>query len=73
MVNENKSLLCFNLSYLFAKQELLKEAMGRLLGWLAEGKLVPPPVTAYPVAEVARAHRDLESGRTVGKLVLTFP
>ncbi|MCK6458502.1 MAG: zinc-binding dehydrogenase [Planctomycetes bacterium] len=73
MVNENRSLLCFNLSYLFAKQEILREAMGTLLGWLAEGKLQPPPVTAYPVAEVARAHRDLESGRTVGKLVLTFP
>lgn len=72
MVNENRSLLCFNLSYLFAKEELLREAMGKLLGWLAEGKLQPPPVTAYPVAEVARAHRDLESGRTVGKLVLTF-
>jgi NADPH:quinone reductase-like Zn-dependent oxidoreductase len=72
MVNENRSLLCFNLSYLFAKEDLLKEAMGRLLSWLSEGKLRPLPVTAYPVAEVARAHRDLESGRTVGKLVLTF-
>jgi NADPH:quinone reductase-like Zn-dependent oxidoreductase len=71
MVDENRSLLCFNLSYLFARQDLLKEAMGRLLLWLAEGRLDPPPVTAYPFAEVARAHRDLESGRTVGKLVLT--
>jgi synaptic vesicle membrane protein VAT-1 len=73
MVNENRSLLCFNLSYLFAKQDLLRESMGRLLGWLAEGRLDPPPVTRYPVSEVARAHKDLESGRTVGKLVLTFP
>lgn len=73
MVNENRSVLAFNLSYLFAKEDLLREAMGRLFGWLAEGKLEPPPVTPYPVAEVARAHRDLESGRTVGKLVLTFP
>ncbi|HEX5137272.1 MAG TPA: medium chain dehydrogenase/reductase family protein [Planctomycetota bacterium] len=72
MVNENRSLLCFNLSYLFAKEDLLREAMGRLLGWLAEGRIDPPPVNAYPFADVARAHRDLESGRTVGKLVLTF-
>jgi len=72
MVNENRSVLAFNLSYLFAKQDLLREAMGRLFGWLAEGKLKPPPVTPYPVAEVARAHEDLESGRTVGKLVLAF-
>jgi len=72
MVDENRSLLCFNLSYLFARKDILREAMGRLLGWLNEGKLKPPPVTPYPVAEVARAHRDLESGKTVGKLVLTF-
>ena len=73
MVNENRSVLAFNLSYLFAKQDLLREGMGRLFAWLAEGKLEPPPVTPYPAAEVARAHRDLESGRTAGKLVLTFP
>ena len=29
-----------------------------------------PTVSYYPLEEVARAHRDLESGRTVGKLVL---
>ncbi len=72
MVNENRSVLAFNLSYLFAKQDLLREAMGRLFAWLGEGKLDPLPATPYPAAEVARAHRDLESGRTVGKLVLTF-
>jgi NADPH:quinone reductase-like Zn-dependent oxidoreductase len=27
-------------------------------------------VTEYPFDQVARAHRDLESGTTVGKLVL---
>jgi NADPH:quinone reductase-like Zn-dependent oxidoreductase len=73
MVDENRSVLAFNLSYLFAKEALLREAMGRLLGWLAEGRLAPPPVARYPLSDVARAHRDLESGRTVGKLVLTFP
>jgi NADPH:quinone reductase-like Zn-dependent oxidoreductase len=72
MVNDNRSVMAFNLSYLFAKQDLLKEAMGRLFAWLGEGRLAPPPVRAYPVGDVARAHRDLESGKTVGKLVLTF-
>ena len=27
-------------------------------------------LTTYPLADVARAHRDIESGQTVGKLVL---
>jgi NADPH:quinone reductase-like Zn-dependent oxidoreductase len=62
--------MAFNLSYLFDERGLLQDAMTRLFGWLAEGKLQPPPVTTYPLADVARAHRDLESGETVGKLVL---
>jgi NADPH:quinone reductase-like Zn-dependent oxidoreductase len=72
MANENRSVLGFNLSYLFGKRELLAEAMRRLFGWLAAGRIQPPPLTRYPVERVADAHRDLESGQTVGKLVLTF-
>jgi NADPH:quinone reductase-like Zn-dependent oxidoreductase len=72
MVNRNRSVLAFNLSYLFDRQELLREAVGRLFGWLAEKRIEMPPVTSYPAEDVARAHGDLESGRTVGKLVLTF-
>jgi NADPH:quinone reductase-like Zn-dependent oxidoreductase len=72
MANENRSVLAFNLSYLFGRHDLLAEAMGRLFGWLAEGRLRPPPLNPYPVERVADAHRDLESGQTVGKLVLTF-
>lgn len=70
MVNTSRSVLAFNLSYLFDRTELLHEAMDQIRGWLAAGKLAPPPVTPYPLADVARAHADLESGRTIGKLVL---
>lgn len=72
MANENRSVLAFNLSYLFERRDLLAEAMGRLLEWLSAGRIQPPPLTRYPVERVADAHRDLESGQTVGKLVLTF-
>ena len=44
--------------------------MRDLLRWLDERAITPPPVTTYPLAEVARAHADIESGRTIGKLVL---
>lgn len=70
MTNDNKGVLAFNLSYLFDRKGLLAEAMARLLGFVREGAIRPPPVTRYPFAEVARAHADLESGTTVGKLVL---
>ncbi|MHC4954717.1 MAG: synaptic vesicle VAT-1 family membrane protein [Planctomycetota bacterium] len=71
MTGANKSVLAFNLSYLFDKNEILREMMGRLLGWWGEGKLKTPPVATYPLDRVADAHRDLESGTTIGKLVLT--
>ena len=70
MTNSNRSVLAFNLSYLFAEKTLLGEAMGKLLGWLEEDRIEAPPVTAYPFEEVAKAHRDIEGGATVGKLVL---
>ncbi len=71
MTNTNRSVLAFNLSYLFDETELLGEAMERLLGWLKEGAIVPPPIETYRFEDVAEAHRAIESGRTVGKLVLT--
>ncbi len=70
MTNRNKSVLAFNLSYLFAEREVLAESMESLLGWLAEGRIRPLPVTVVPFEEVARAHEALESGETTGKLVL---
>ncbi len=70
LTGDNKSVLAFNLSYLFEELSIFEEAMGRLLGWAAEKKLAPLPVTTYALEDVARAHQALESGKTVGKLVL---
>lgn len=70
MTDASKSVLAFNLSYLFDRVELMHEAMAELIGWIEAGKVVPPPIQTYPLADVARAHADIESGRTVGKLVL---
>lgn len=70
LTNDNTSVLAFNLSYLFEQHGILSEAMQRMLGWLEEGKLTAPPVTRFPLDQVAEAHRAIESGTTVGKLVL---
>jgi NADPH:quinone reductase-like Zn-dependent oxidoreductase len=71
MTQRSRSVLAFNLSYLFEEREVLEEGLARLVAWFEAGKLSAPPVTAYPLERVADAHRDLESGQTVGKLVLT--
>lgn len=70
MTQTSRSILAFNLSYMFEEQWLLTEAVERLTGWLADGSIQPPPVTTYPLERVADAHRALEGGATVGKLVL---
>ncbi|MGE0713341.1 MAG: medium chain dehydrogenase/reductase family protein [Planctomycetota bacterium] len=70
MTGDNKSVLAFNLSYLFERADLLRECLDPLLAWFEAGTLQPPPVRTYALAEVAAAQRDLELGATVGKLVL---
>ncbi len=70
MTNESKSVLAFNLSYLFDRTDMLALAVEDLERWIAEGSIKPAPVSTYPLSEVGRAHADIESGQTVGKLIL---
>jgi NADPH:quinone reductase-like Zn-dependent oxidoreductase len=70
MCGENRSVLAFNLSYLFERADLLAEAMGELGAWLADGSLRKVRVTTFPFEKVAEAHAAIESGTTIGKLVL---
>jgi NADPH:quinone reductase-like Zn-dependent oxidoreductase len=70
MTSSNKSVLAFNLSYLFSNQARFNQAQKELLKWVLEGKISPLPVTVFPFEQVAEAHKALESGETVGKLVL---
>jgi NADPH:quinone reductase-like Zn-dependent oxidoreductase len=72
MTRDNKSLIAFNLSYLFHRVDLMKESMRDLMKWVADGKIKAPVLCSYPFDSVADAHRALESGQTVGKLILKF-
>jgi len=70
LTGANKSVLGFNLSFLADRTSLLRQGLDTLLGWAAEGRIRPLPVSTYALDGVADAHRDLESGTTVGKLIL---
>lgn len=72
MTTSNKSIVTFNLSFLFDRMDLLGEAMEKMMPWLEEGKIKVAKVNEYKVEDVGLAHADLESGKTIGKLVLTF-
>ena len=70
MTQENRSLIGFSLSFLFHRTDLIKEAMQDLLKWVEEGKIKALVVHPFPFEKVADAHCALESGNSVGKLIL---
>lgn len=70
MTTSNRSVLAANLSFLSAEAPLLREGMLWLLERFADGRLVPPPVQAFPLDAAAQAQQRIESGQSVGKIVL---
>ena len=69
MTSDNKSLLCFNLSFLFNRHDMLQQAMQDLLQ--QSDSLIPSPLKLFPMEEIRKAHQYIESGRSVGKIVIT--
>src|SRR6266851_5304518 len=55
--------------YIATAQELQQRA-GAVFGMIGDGKLKLRIEHVYPLAEVQRAHRDLEGRKTTGKLLL---
>jgi NADPH:quinone reductase len=55
-----------------ANREELRARTDELFGWVASGQLRVSIGGRFLLADVTRAHQDLESRRTTGKLLL-FP
>jgi len=70
MTQENRSVLAANLSFLSEKAPMLREGMLWLLERFADGRLKPLPVEIFPLEQAGEAQRRIESGQTIGKLVL---
>jgi len=70
LTNDNKCVMAFNLSYLFGERAMLSAAMTQICAWFAAGQLRLPTIQTYRLNAVAQAHSDLQSGTTIGKLVL---
>ena len=61
-----------SLAHHVATREELLWRVGDVLNWISAGKLKLRIDRAYPLADAAAAHRDLEGRRTAGKLLLTI-
>eukprot|EP01104_Vermistella_antarctica_P007446 TRINITY_DN1833_c0_g1_i5.p1 TRINITY_DN1833_c0_g1~~TRINITY_DN1833_c0_g1_i5.p1 ORF type:complete len:341 (+),score=64.00 TRINITY_DN1833_c0_g1_i5:309-1331(+) len=72
MTGANRSVMGFNLSYMFDNKELLEEGMNTLLSYVVDGlvDLDKIMITTFDLGDVAAAHTSIESGTTIGKLVL---
>ncbi|MFA5140266.1 MAG: zinc-binding dehydrogenase [Elusimicrobiota bacterium] len=68
----NKTVAGFNVVHLFHRIGLARKAMSDILAWIRDGKYKKVPVKTFPAEQAGKAHQELESGRTVGKLVLAF-
>lgn len=68
MTEENRSVLAFNLSFMFEKKTFLTGMFRQLLSWLQEGRLVVPPTTLFPMEQIVDAHKLIESGTSTGIL-----
>ena len=70
MTQENRSVLAANLSFLTEHATMLREGLLWLLERFADGRLKPLPVEIFDLADAGIAQARIESGKTVGKIVL---
>lgn len=70
MTTSNRSVMAANLSFLAAEAPLLRRGMLWLLERFADGRLQAPPVEAFALVDAAKAQQRIESGQSVGKIVL---
>jgi NADPH2:quinone reductase len=70
LLRGSKSVIGFWLAHLLARQDLVRPMIGELLDIAASRELEVTVGGVYPLSEAARAHEDLISRRTSGKLLL---
>ncbi len=70
MTQANRSVLACNLSFLSGHSERLRLGMLWLLQQFEAGLLRPLSVETHAMQDVIAAHQRIESGQTLGKLVL---
>lgn len=70
LTNDNKSVMAFNLSYLFDESHVLREAFAQVLEWYTRGDLELAELNTFGLSRAAEAHAALQSGKTRGKIVL---
>jgi NADPH2:quinone reductase len=67
----SRGVIGFWLVHMLQRPEMLREALDDMFAAVQAGELEPIVGGEYPLAEARRAHEDIRSRKTTGKLVLT--
>ena len=71
MGSDNKGVLAFNLSFFSEERDMLADFFGVVLDWIRDGKLTCPRVSEFEgLASISEAHDMIQSGKSVGKLIV---
>jgi NADPH:quinone reductase-like Zn-dependent oxidoreductase len=72
LIGANKGLFGFNLGTLHGKEAYFEKAIGELLEWHRKGGFRPVVGEIFSFDRIVEAHRHLQLGRSVGKVVVVF-
>ncbi len=67
---ENKSVLGFNLSFFADEVDVVSELFDQVCEWLEKGLLRCPRVQTFGMKEIGDAHSLIQSGSSIGKIVV---
>ncbi|GMI01440.1 hypothetical protein TrLO_g4917 [Triparma laevis f. longispina] len=70
MTLDSRAVLGFNLSFFENETELIGDYFDTITKWLEEKKFQLPKVNLYEMDEVAQTHELIQSGKSIGKIVV---
>lgn len=70
LLNENRGVAGVNMGHLWDETELLGDAARQLLALYERGQIAPRVHKRFGFDQAAEAHRLLESGKSLGKIIL---
>lgn len=71
MGGQNKAVLAFNLSFFASEREMMSELFDQVHEWLEKNHLQIPRVVEMEMTRIAEAHELIQSGKSIGKIVLS--
>ena len=70
MCMDSKTVSGFNLSFFADEKQLIEAYLVQIVAWIDAGKLVVQDAKVFDMKDVGKAHELIQSGSSVGKLVI---